>query len=1191
MIFRSKKTGNAGEMPFLDHLEELRWRLLWSILAVLVGTLVGFVIVTKFNILEILIDPVRPFLNGEKVKYLSPGDPFFITLKLAITVGLILAFPIVVSQIWAFVSPALLPRERRAIVPALYLGLVLFAAGVALAYYIVLPMTLKFMMGFQTTSLEENIVIGPYMGFVVKILLAFGILFELPVVVMVLAALGLVTSKFMSEKRRYAIAGMAVIAAFVTPGDAVTLTIFMMGPLLLLYELSIGLAKLIERRRARSLVESVAIIAFLFAAVPANAQQPQQAADTTRPKTPREVVMGRLRSLNQSEQRDTTRADTTAQTTPRPGTTRRPAATAESPDFPTDSMMKQLLELAGFSATRYRGAGATFDADSSVLVLTGKADQKAGVLRDGQAMVADSMLTFDQETNIACGYGKPVLTGGQTDAPLTAGRVCYNTRDRIGMASGARTQISEGANWFVTGDLYTRGADSYSHDAKFTDCSLDIPHYHFAAKEMKVSENDVIVGRNVTLNFGDVPVFWLPFFMQSTKSGRRSGLLMPEFSVNDIVRRNAGYNRRVKDIGFYWAISEHLGALVSMDWWSNNYTALQGAFDYTFPKQFMQGGATFKQFWQNEGSTEFSVAANHSMEPNERTRIAMDAQYVTSSAFVEQRSYDPRELRQTIASTLGINRRFDWGSVSFQGSRTHYLSDDRKQLLLPSLGVTLSTVNLWEGATWTGNMQVRRTLDDEANTDFDPSSVNGSVSSTFNWGQISLPFSVTADDKLTRRSRVIEGDTIVDLRNTRRVSWNTGFGYQQRLIGTTTLTPSINLSQEFVRNDTLSNSLVSAPMRMDIGATLKADVFGFWPGIGAISRIRHRLSPTISYAYSPSTAIDRADSLRAALFGVRAGSERNTIQIGLSQTFEGKYRESEEETQARADSAAADSISADPTKPRRLPQPRKVTILSLNTDAILYDFVAARETFKGVQTTQISNSINSDLLRGLQLTVTHELFKAQDTTVVRSGRTFDPHLSRVSASFSLSSSSWLFRMLGFVKETEATPQTGSQETPVPESGQGGPATGPDYGVIGNRGIGDRDRVQQSQPRGNVGSWNANFNLTVDRPRIRADEETEVGSFAQQGSQMMTTNFTFQPTQYWNVNWSTGYSFTEKEFTDHILTFTRQLHDWDANFDFMKAQNGNFSFQFRVALRANPDIKFDYNQRSNIDTSRRVNTQQ
>ena len=78
--------------------------------------------------------------------------------------------------------------------------------------------------------------------------------------------------------------------------------------------------------------------------------------------------------------------------------------------------------------------------------------------------------------------------------------------------------------------------------------------------------------------------------------------------------------------------------------------------------------------------------------------------------------------------------------------------------------------------------------------------------------------------------------------------------------------------------------------------------------------------------------------------------------------------------------------------------------------------------------------------------------------------------------------------------------------------------------------------------------------------------------------MLTANVTFQPTQNWNVAWNTGYSFTETHFTDHVLTLTRQMHDWDANFDFVKAQNGNFSFQFRVTLRANPDIKFDYEQR-------------
>ncbi|HET9439252.1 MAG TPA: twin-arginine translocase subunit TatC [Longimicrobiales bacterium] len=1117
MIFRSKKNPPAGEMPFLDHLEELRWRLLWSILAVLVGTLVGFWIVTHFNVLEILINPVRPFIANEKLKYLSPGDPFFVTLKLAITVGLILAFPIVVAQVWGFVSPALMPRERRAIIPALYLGLLLFCAGVALAYYLVVPMTLKFMMSFQTATLEQNIVIGPYMGFVVKILLAFGILFELPVVVMVLAALGLITSRFMIEKRRYAIAGMAVIAAFVTPGDAVTLTIFMIGPLLLLYELSIGLAKMIERRRARALVESVAIIALLLMAAPASAQERPQQPDTAKPKSAREIVLRRLRTLNESERRDTVRADSTARpVTERPGTPLPvPGAQAAGGDFPLDSTMQRLLQLPGFSATRYRGRRAEFSADSSELVLFGDTAQRAGVMRDGQSMLADSVVTFNEMTSIACGYGHPILSGGTTGSPVTSQQVCYDTRNRVGMALGARTQVSEGANWYITGDMFTRGTDSYSHDATFTDCSLEIPHYHFAMKEMKIVRNDVMVGRNVTLNFGDVPVFWLPFFMQSMKRGRRSGLLMPEFSVNDIVRRNAGYNRRIKDLGFYWAVSENWGALASMDWWSNNYTALEGSIDYTYPSKFMNGAVTFRRFWVNTGDRDFSVSAQHSMQPNERTTISLDANYVTSTRLIEERSYDPRELVRSITSNAGLTRRFDWGSVSMQLARDQYLTNEQIRYKLPSLGLSLSTINLFEGATWTGSAQFSRTGTDEANTDADPNELNANVSSSFNWGRLSWSQNVTSDDRNTAFIRdTIGGDTTYLLANRHGITWNSSLNFQQRLIGTTTFTPGISAGGQLVRIDTLSGKYARAPIRLDFGAQLKMDLFGFWPGIGSIDRIRHRLSPTIGYSFSPASSIDSiASPLEARVFGVRAGRERNTITIGLNQTFEGRYREDQKELEARRDSAALDSISADPTKPRRIPQARKVSILSLNTDAIVYDFVAAREDDRGIQTAQISNSINSDLLRGLQLSVTHELFRGD--TLVRSGRRFDPHLQRINASFSLSNNSWLFRALGLTRKSDADPQTGSVESELPEDAEGGPSPGPEYGIVGNR---DRNRrmERQNQQRGPAGAWNASFNLTIERPR-----EVSASAIAREGHQMVTGNISFQPTQNWNVNWSTG----------------------------------------------------------------------
>lgn len=242
------KHGSA-EMPFLDHLEELRWRLIWCVLAVVVGTGAAFLLVMHFDVLGLLVKPIEPFLNGTKLKYLSPTEPFFITLKLALTCGFLLALPIIAYQAWAFFSPALLPSERRVIVPSLYLGLVLFAAGVVMAYEIVLPMTLSFTMGFQTESLEQSIVISEYLSVVTRLLLSFGVVFELPIVVMVLSALGVVTPELLASKRRHAIVAITVLAAVLTPGDVITVTLMMMVPLVILYEFSIVLSRLVVRRR------------------------------------------------------------------------------------------------------------------------------------------------------------------------------------------------------------------------------------------------------------------------------------------------------------------------------------------------------------------------------------------------------------------------------------------------------------------------------------------------------------------------------------------------------------------------------------------------------------------------------------------------------------------------------------------------------------------------------------------------------------------------------------------------------------------------------------------------------------------------------------------------------------------------------------------------------------------------------
>jgi sec-independent protein translocase protein TatC len=241
-------------MPFLDHLEELRWRILWSLLALVACSIVSFALVYYFDVLELLVQPIRDAYDDQSLQliYLSPADPFFVTLRLAIYGGVILAGPIIVYQIWSFLSPALEPHEKKAIVPSLYLGLVLFIAGVLLAYFAALPVTLEFFKAFLDESLEGNLEINATLGFIVKMLIAFGAVFELPIVILALSLMGLVTPQFLRTKRRHAIVAITVLASFITPGDAITLTIFMMLPLILLYEFGIFLSAGVYRRRAQA---------------------------------------------------------------------------------------------------------------------------------------------------------------------------------------------------------------------------------------------------------------------------------------------------------------------------------------------------------------------------------------------------------------------------------------------------------------------------------------------------------------------------------------------------------------------------------------------------------------------------------------------------------------------------------------------------------------------------------------------------------------------------------------------------------------------------------------------------------------------------------------------------------------------------------------------------------------------------
>lgn len=239
---------DPAEMPFLDHLEELRGRLIWVLVALGAASVVGFFVVVELDVIGLLERPIRDLLPGQQLLFTDPTTPIMVTFKLAFVVGIVLALPFVAYHVWSFFSPALHDRERRYVVPAIWVAFLLFLAGIAMAYFLVLPLGLRFLLNFQAEALEPIITIDHYLRFATRLILAFGIIFEMPVVLVLLSLLGVVTPDGLRHYRRHAYVALAVLSAVLTPADIGTM-LMMMGPMVLLYEGSIWLVRLMVRER------------------------------------------------------------------------------------------------------------------------------------------------------------------------------------------------------------------------------------------------------------------------------------------------------------------------------------------------------------------------------------------------------------------------------------------------------------------------------------------------------------------------------------------------------------------------------------------------------------------------------------------------------------------------------------------------------------------------------------------------------------------------------------------------------------------------------------------------------------------------------------------------------------------------------------------------------------------------------
>jgi|TARA_B100000959_G_scaffold285710_1_gene361385 sec-independent protein translocase protein TatC len=240
----SEQGDSPLEMPFLDHLEELRWRLLKILSGIFCGSILSFLIIDE--IIALLINPGHS-VSDLNLQVLQIQGMFIIKWGLSFICGSIISLPLITYQIWEFVFPGLHLKERKIAVPLILFTFISFISGIMFAYFILIPISLNFFTSMGYTGIQNNFSINYYFSFITWLMIGCGTIFELPVLIFILARLNIATPSFLKYYRKHAIIGIMILSAIITPPDPISL-IIMTIPLILIYEISIGVAHLAKPR-------------------------------------------------------------------------------------------------------------------------------------------------------------------------------------------------------------------------------------------------------------------------------------------------------------------------------------------------------------------------------------------------------------------------------------------------------------------------------------------------------------------------------------------------------------------------------------------------------------------------------------------------------------------------------------------------------------------------------------------------------------------------------------------------------------------------------------------------------------------------------------------------------------------------------------------------------------------------------
>lgn len=757
-----------------------------------------------------------------------------------------------------------------------------------------------------------------------------------------------------------------------------------------------------------------------------------------------------------------------------------------------------------------------------------EAFEQASVARGDSKLGADSLF-YDRDTGAVATFGASVLSEGQSETKGVDLR--YDLERKSGRLGGGTTTY---APWILEGaDMEKVGATTYLvRNGYFTTCDLEEPHYTFRSNEIKMRKDDVIVAKPVVLYFSDIPVFWLPWYVEPVTRGRASGFLRPKIGLNTLIF-GTGQERNIQDIGYYYVFNDYADAKVSADWYTESRLIVRGDFRYNKRHEF-SGAAHLEQVWNRLDHTSSRlIRYNHDQTIGTDTRFNVDVNWSNSRSYLQRNSFDPQEiLQRSFRSAASYSTRFDWGSLVAGANADFQLQSNRTDFRLPDLRLSVNQRPLWGAAR--GDVSERpwyTRLQYSANASFVSRLSRAQVDSAGN------PLSTLPTDSLgntlpTDRATVVnqqEGRTQFTLNG------------PLDLLGVIKTTPSLSYAIT-ANNDQLADSgKFGGQGQMSAGLSMSTRFFRVFHSVpGPFTAMRHVVSPGVNFSYSPKPTFFGSAS-DAANRGF--SRESFTANFSLGQDFEVKI------PVAGGGGGEADSAKeADGEGPRKgEPQTRTVTLLSI-TNSMPFDFLRQKQKGKlgfGNLSTRVTSGLGRDF--NISMTMDHELVKRGG---VDTDDRFSPFLQRITTDFSMHHGGGVSFARRDLLEQQVTAGRGADEetSRARENLEAGQAPG----------------------GGGFGPWSLSLTHQWSRTRDGQGNRQSVGI----GAQLL-------PSPSWSLNYQTTYDITNGKLQGQTLSLVRDLHDWQATLgvNYFPAQpQDRVLISFSVFLRDVPDFEIPYRVR-------------